>query len=236
MRKMGEREALVDAHTRTSGLLRKAAAAFGLSAIALCSSASPITITQTFSDVLYNDYGVSDGVGYGQTPTGDWIFTATVDSGAPNLSPWSDIGAFPLTSVTLTQASLGLFNMGIVNMPVLFFLPDRFGFANNIDTYPPWTVIVYELGHFSGAHALDEYLALATTPATNDPFTSFGPQWDGFLFADGRSLYGVGNGLGIPMVSAATVPEPSSALLILLALGLLVHSKRRRELASPLPN
>jgi len=48
----------------------------------------------------------------------------------------------------------------------------------------------------------------------------FGPQWEGFEFEDGRRLYGIGNGVGTPSVTAA-VPEPASlALLSLLILAL----------------
>ena len=202
--------------------IRKVVAALGLSALAAYSSASPINITQTFSDALYNDYGVTSGVAYGQVPTGDWIFTGTVDSNAVNLSLWAIVGAFQLSSLTLTQASLGLFNIGIVNAPILFFYPDRFGFAYDIYTASPWTVIVYEPDHFSSAQTLDEYLALLTPPPVNDSYTGFGPQWKGFLLADGRSLYGVGNGIGLPSVSAAAVSEPGSLVLLLVVLGLLM--------------
>ena len=104
----------------------------------------------------------------GKLPTDDWIFKGTVDSNAVNISPSAGIGAYQLTKLTLTQASLGLFDIGITNAPVLFFYPEaRFGFAFNVYTNTPWTVIVYESNLFMSAHTLDEYLALITTPLVN---------------------------------------------------------------------
>lgn len=210
-------------------MFRKAVAALGLIAFATYSQATPITITQTYSNVSYYDYGETSGVAYGQAPTDDWIFKGTVDSNAVNISPSAGIGAYQLTKLTLTQASLGLFDIGITNAPVLFFYPDRFGFAFNVYTNTPWTVIVYESNLFMSAHTLDEYLALITTPLVNDSYTSFGPQWDGFALEDGRRLYGWGFGLGTPEVSTVAVPEPASLALLLLGLGLLTYSMRRSE-------
>jgi hypothetical protein len=197
-------------------------------ASATYSHATLITITQTYSNVSYSDYDETSGVAYGQTPTDDWIFKGTVDSNAVNISPWADVGAYQLTKLTLTQASLGLFDSEITNAPVLFFYPDRFGFALNVNGQSPWTVIVYESDHFTNANTLDEYLALITTPLVNDSYTGFGPQWDGFTLEDGRRLYGFGFGLGIPSVSAS-VPEPTSLALLFLGLGLLTYSMRRNE-------
>lgn len=207
-------------------MLRNVAAALCLVTLTAYSQASPITITKTYSNVIYNDYGVETGVGFGVTPVGDWIFKGTVDSSAANISPWPDIGAYQLSALTLTQASLGLFDIGITNAPVLLFYPDRVAFAFDVNGAPPWTIIVYEPNHFSNAHTLAEYLALLTVPAQNDTFTGFGPQFEGFALADGRRLYGVGNGLGIPSVSAV-VPEPSSLVLMLLAVALLCIAGRR---------
>lgn len=208
-------------------MFRKAVAALGLIAFAAYSHATPITITQTYSNVHYSDYGVTSGVAYGQAPTDDWIFKGTVDSNAVNISPLAG-GAYHLTKLSLTQASLGLFDIGITNAPVLVFYPDRFAFAFNINGWSPWTVIVYESNHFTSAHTLDEYLALITTPLVNDSYTSFGPQWDGFALEDGRRLYGWGFGLGTPAVSGA-IPEPTSLALLLLGLGLLTYGMRRRK-------
>lgn len=208
-------------------MFRKAVVAFGILIISANLHAGTITLTQTFSNVIYNDYGVSAGVGYGQSPTGDWIFTGTVDSNAVNISPWADVGAYQLTSLTLTQASLGLSNVGITNAPVLFFYPDRFGFALNANGQAPWTVIVYESNHFTGTQSLSGYLGLITQPLVNDSYTSFGPQWDGFALEDGRRLYGWGFGLGTPAVSA--VPLPASLPLLLAGLGTLIVSCRKKS-------
>lgn len=210
-------------------MFRKAVAVLGLMACAIYSHAAPIAITQTFSSVSYTDYGVADGVGYAQTPTGDWVFKGTVDSNAVNISPWSGIGAYQLTKLTLTQASLGLFDIGITNAPVLFFYPDSFGFAFNAAAAAAWTVIFYEPNHFSSATTLDEYLALITTPPPTAALSGFGPQWDGFALEDGRRLYGTGWDFGVPKASTAAVPEPSSLPLLLVALGLLACSTYRRE-------
>lgn len=209
-------------------MFSKAVIALGLIASATYSYATPITITQTYANVSYYDYGETSGVAYGQAPTDDWIFKGTVDSNAVNISPWADAGAYQLTKLTLTQASLGLLDIEITNAPVLFFYPDRFGFSFNVNGNTPWTVIVYESDHFTGGNTLDEYLALITTPLVNHSYTSFGPQWDGFALEDGRRLYGWGFGLGIPSVSAS-VPEPTSLALLFLGLGLLTYSMRRNE-------
>lgn len=188
--------------------------------------ASLITISQTFSEVAYNDYGVETGIGFGTTPTGDWIFSAVVDSNTANISPWPDVGAFQLTSLTLTQASLGLFGAEIVNAPVLIFYPNLFGFAFDFGGQAPWTRIIYEPDHFASAHTLSEYLALVTIPTEHSLDTGFGPQWTGFTFADGRSLYGMGFGVGIPSVITAVVPEPSGLVLMLLAAAWFAWNRR----------
>lgn len=209
-------------------MFRKVMVVLSIIFISTYSYATPISITQTFSNVSYYDYGISTGVGYGQSPTDDWTFKGAVDSNAVNISPWMGISAYQLTSLALTQASLGLFDVGITNAPVLLFYPDRFGFALNVNGWAPWAVIVYEFNHFASANTLNENLALITTPQVNDSYTSFGPQWDGFALEDGRRLYGWGFGLGTPAVSA--VPEPTSAALMLVAaLSMLTVGLRRRK-------
>jgi hypothetical protein len=200
-------------------------AGLGAIAFAACAHAAPITITQTFTDVSFTDYQ-QGGVTEGKVIAGDWIFTGTVDSEAANISSWPDIGAYQLTRLTLTQASLGLFDVGIVNAPVLFFYPDRFGFASNVSTAPPWTVIVYEAGHFSKAHTLAEYLSLSFTPSVTDSYTGFGPQWTGFELEDGRRIHGWGHGTGITNLPA--VPEPAGLALVFAGLGAVACLKARR--------
>lgn len=204
-------------------------AAIGLCALAFAtlSHAVPIEITQTFSDVAYDDYGVHEGLAYGLHPAGDWIFTGTVDSNAPNTASYAGLGAYQLSSLTLTQASLGLDHVAILNAPILFFYPDRFGFAGTERGTTPWTVVVYEAGHFGDSPSLAQDLALITTPAVNDPYTSFGPQWDDFLLADGRRLYGWG--FGHATTNVATVPEPGNLALWLAGLMPLVAWSLRRR-------
>lgn len=201
--------------------------AIGAMGFAAYSHAEPITITQTYSNVDFYEYGVAGGVTQGQTPTGDWIFKGTVDSHAANIATWSDSGAYELTQLTLTQASLGLFDVVITNASTLFFYSDRFGFANTPAGTTPWTVIVYEADHFSTADTLQEYLALATTPAVVDTFTSFGPQWEGFALEDGRRLYGWGFGAATSSISSV-VPEPTSLALVLAGFAALVLRAQRR--------
>lgn len=208
-------------------MFRRSIVGFGLLAFAAYVYAEPITVTQTFSNVSYDNYGITSGVGYGQTPTGDWIFKGTVDSNAANIATYANTGAYQLTNLTLTQASLGLFDVGITNAPVLFFYSDRFGFALNDLGQAPWTVIVYEPDHFASAHTLEQYLALITTPLVNDSYTSFGPQWDGFTLEDGRHLYGWGFGVGTPAVSP--VPVPRSFSLLLVGFGPLAYAMQHRK-------
>jgi len=216
-------------------VFKRAIAVLGLMAFAAYSHAVPITLTQTYSNISYNDYGVTDGVSFGQAPTGDWIFTGTFDSNAANISQWAGIGgfgAYQLTKLTLTQASLGLFDVGITNVPVLFFYPNLFGFASNPDAGAPWTAMVYEPNHFAGAHTQDEFLLLITPTVVSNTYgaySGFGPQWDGFALEDGRRLYGTGWGIGTPVVDTATVPEPTSLALVLVALGVLSWPMRYRD-------
>lgn len=204
-------------------------AAAGLCALAfsVASHASPITITQTYSNVTFYEYGEPNGVTYGHVPTGDWIFTGTVDSNAvKQSSPYPEFATYQLSSLTVTQASLGLSNVAITNVPELFFYPDRFGFAATQDGAPPWTVMVYEPGHFANGLTLQQDLDLLTNPTSTDPYTSFGPQWTGFDLADGRTLYGWG--FGPATVSVSAVPEPGTLPLMLVALAPLAWRLKRR--------
>lgn len=208
-------------------MLKKLAGGAGALLVGLCAQAAPITITQTYHDVAYDDYGVSTGIGYGKSPTGDWIFTATVDSNAADLSTETSYGihGYDLSRLTLTQGSLGLHDAVITNAPVLMFFPDRFAFAATVDGAPPWSVVVYEHAHFAGASSLAEELALVPdTPAVADPYTSFGPQWGGFLFNDGSRLFGWG--FGSATVAVSTVPEPENIALMAASLAILAMASR----------
>jgi hypothetical protein len=209
--------------------IKSCVAVMAFAATAAQSHAAPILITQTFSNVDYFDYDVAGGVGYGQHPAGDWIFSGIVNSDAADLVGDADIGVFQLTDVKLTQAGLGLDQVGINNMAYLWFYPDRFGFSFNTFTASPWTRIIYEADHFTSAGTLAEYLALATAPLVDNLDSGFGPQWDGFELADGRRLYGWGFAAGIPTVSAVTVPETGTLSLMLGAFGALLWRMRGRR-------
>ncbi|HXK26049.1 MAG TPA: PEP-CTERM sorting domain-containing protein [Myxococcota bacterium] len=189
------------------------------------SQAVPIEITQTFSSVSWYDYDVAGGVGYGQTPIGDWVFSGFVDSDATDLAPEANIGVFQAASITLTQASLGLEEIGISNMSYLFFTHDRFGFSEDVTLGAPWTRVIYEPNHFLGAQTPGQYLALATTPAVTNPEDGFGPQWDGFALADGRRLHGWGFAAS-SAVAVVSVPEPGSLGPLLGAFGLMAWRQR----------
>ncbi len=209
-------------------MFKKVAGAAGSLLVSLCAQATPITITQTYHDVAYHDYGITTGVGFGKSPTGDWIFTATLDSGAADLSTETadGIDGYELSRLTLTQASLGLDDAVITNVPVLSIFPDRFAFAATVDGGAPWSVVVYEAGHFTGASSLADDIALMSqTPAVADPYTSFGPQWDGFQFADGSRLFGWG--FGSASVAVSTVPEPATIALMMSALAMLAVGSRK---------
>lgn len=191
-------------------------AAVALLGVAAQSHAVPIQITQIFSSVTWYDNDVAGGVGYGQTPVGDWIFTGFVDSEAADLASEASIGVFQATNITLTQASLGLDEIGVGNLSYLYFSHDRFGFSEDTTFGAPWTRVIYEPNHFVGAQTPDEYLALAIFHPANNPEDGFGPQWDGFQLADGRRLYG----WGFADASTVSVPEPGSLGLLLAALSL----------------
>lgn len=198
-------------------MLRTFVVALSAAGIASSSYATPITITQTFSDVTFNDYGVVSGVGYGQSPTDPWVFKGVVDSEATRTTLYPGYSAYELTSLTITQASLGLFDVGIRNVPMLFFFPNSFGFAYGPAGSPPWTQTYYDYGHFSAATTLSEDLALITTPYINSDYSSFAPQWDGFELEDGRRIYGWGHA-GAASAQVSSVPEPTSLALILIGL------------------
>ena len=206
-------------------MFKEIIATLGMVAFVTHSHAAPITITQTYSNVSYSDYEQISSIAYGAHPSDDWVFKGTVDSDASNLSDSAQFGAYKLSQLTLTQASLGLFDVPIKNSPILFFYTDRFGFANTISGTSPWTVVVYEANHFSSANTLESYLSLATTPSVTDDYTSFGPQWDGFELEDGRRLYGWG--VGPASIAVSSVPEPGSLTLHLLGAGLLVGCSLR---------
>jgi len=197
--------------------------------------ATPIQVTQTFSNVTWNDYGVVEGLGFGTQPTGDWIFSGTIDSEAVDLRPdYAEIGMFEASNITLTQADLGLDAVGINNLHYLYFLPDRFGFDSNINFGSVWTRTVTDTDHFLSANTLSGYLALASSASVNHPEDGFGPQWGGFDLANGSRVFGWGHaGASTFTISDPTlVPEPGMFSLVLVAIGAGMLIRRRRGLAT----
>lgn len=82
--------------------------------------AIPVHVTQTFSDVTWDFQGFTNSVGFGQAISGDWVFKATFDSDAPRVDGNEHVGGtYELTSITLTQASLGLVDAVITNLHYL---------------------------------------------------------------------------------------------------------------------
>ena len=202
-------------------MIRRLVVGTFLAAVASSAQATLITLQQTFSDVIYNDYGVTTGIGYGQSPIGDWIFTATIDSETPELLGFSTRQAFYLSSLTLTQESLGLSNAVIVNAPYLYFSHDRFAFAGSPYGSSPFTSIVYAGDQFVGALTLSENLARATQPSFTSTDTGFGPQWMGFEFEDSSRLFGRGHGM-----AKITIPVPGSLALVIAGFGVLTIGRR----------
>ena len=211
-------------------LLKRIAGLLALTVSTTFAYAEPITITQVFSNVDWNDYGVTSGLGYGQEVTGDWVFKGTVDTTASNEYGWPDQGAsYAATGISLTQASLGLFDQPILNMHYLYFYSDQVGFAENTNSGPPWTRTKYFENHFDfAAFPLSADVVL---PSSTHDWNGFGPQWDGFALANGSRIHGWGFAATstVSVHSASPVPEPSSFLLVLLGLGALAVARRMRR-------
>lgn len=209
---------------------RFAIAAAAFFATTTCVYAVPVTITQTFRNVNYDNYNQAEGVGWGQIPTGDWIFKGTLDSNSVDAVPEINFGAFQLTGLTLTQASLGLFDVRITNANVLFFYLDSFGFSNDPPSDPPWTAIAYQPNYFSDVETLEQYVVLLENALPNKLSSRFGPQFTGFLFDDGRRLYGWG--AGTATVTVTRIPEPTSVALAFTAtIAALCLRRRSADLA-----
>ena len=219
-------------------LLKRVLLTAGAIVFAAIAHAAPATLTQKFSDVVYTDYGRTQGIGYGQTPVGDWVFTATLEMSNAEFTPGYVNRWYRLDRLTLTQESLGLFNAEIVNMPFAYFLQDangfdRFGFVQTISGFGPWTLTTYKVGHFLPPQTFEQLLSSLTTGIEpEDDFFNIGPQWDYFEFSDGRRLYGVGSGTSsIKFSSVSAVPLPGTIPLIGAAV-LVWGIQRRRGVAA----
>lgn len=200
-----------------------------LIAIAFPASAVQVVITQTLSDVIWSDYGVTTGLGYGQEVTGDWIFKGTTDTELQDEAVWTNYGSF-FTTVTLTQESLGVYDEVITNLNYLFVGSDIIGFS--VDTYgrAPFTITRMSENYFSTPDIFPSVPEITI----NDHFDSgngFGPQWAGFQLESGDNIYGFAYS-GISSVSAqysSVVPLPGAFILFASALVALSQIKFTRS-------
>lgn len=177
-------------------------------------NATLISITQTFSNVSYSDYGL----GTVQNITSDWIFKAVVDTAAPDEMPWQGTGAFA-TTVTLTQAELGLVNVEVKNLHYLYVQPNQIGFTKDTDLGDPWTRTKLNNIQFNNPDLVPTIAELTITPGFHS-WNGFGPQWDGFELANGTKIYGMAWD-GTSYLSAGilpAVPEPETLPLLLTGL------------------
>lgn len=213
-------------------MFKKFVAAAALSALTTLANAAPITITQVFSDVVVDDYGMPGGLTYGNTGSGDWIFKATMDTDAVNLSPWPGVYASYAATVTLTQASLGLFDELITNMRFFYVQMDMLGFAEQAFGGFPATRseqfgIPLNTGHFP--LAAGDVFHSNFYPSLN----GFEASYNGFQFDNGARIYGKGYNAKstITVADAAAVPEPAGVLLMFGALAGLALARRRQNKA-----
>lgn len=218
-------------------LIKKFYAALLMLVASATSNAATYTVTQTFSDLMYG--GADAGVGFEKVPTGDWIFRATLEADAEDLSPDEFVSLYTLTSLTFTQESLGVFDARIVNVPYLYFTPNAFGFTSgmleNRSLMAPLTEAFYGFRfYFAGAKTLAERLALA--PDIQSPSESgynniaLIAYQIGFQFEDGRALYGQAVSTLSSTITVSVVPEPATAGMMLLGLSAVMSIARRRRL------
>lgn len=195
----------------------------------MLAKAELVTVTQTFKDVSWDNYAVASGLGYGQTVTGDWIFTGTVDTLAINQYGWPADGASYLATVTLTQSSLGLTNVLLSNAGYIYFYSDQIGFAFNTDGGSPWTRTKYADTQFSSFSAFPLPVGRAL-PLSTHIWNGFGPQWEGFALPNGLRIYGMGfaSASSVSVQNALPIPEPSKLAFFLLGLGAVALSVRWR--------
>ncbi|AOF81097.1 PEP-CTERM -sorting domain protein [Methyloversatilis sp. RAC08] len=214
--------------------INKSLVALLLLTAAATANAATYTITQTFNDLMYSDFGA--GIGFGEIPTGDWIFRATLEADGEDLSPVELSSLYALTSLTFTQESIGAIDVRIVNVPYLYFTPNAFGFTSSMhesgSPMVPLTETFYGFNyHFAGAKTLAERIVLipdvqspAESGLNNIPFAAYGI---GFQFEDGRALYGSAISTPNSTITVSVVPEPSSAAMMILGFGAVVSFARR---------
>lgn len=183
---------------------------------------APIVVSQTIRLTNFNHYGIEAGLLYSETAVGDWVLKATLDSES---TPINSIAYFStdyrLDKVTLTQASLGIEDVLITNMAYLRLYTNGFGF---ITTPVSAGEVSSQMGYWPNPFytldtppSLTEFLdLLKSSPISH---ASILPSNIEFDLADGRKIYGTGEGYGIASITA--VPEPSIYLSLFVGLGIL---------------
>jgi len=159
--------------------------------LSFATNAATIEITQTFHDTnLVLQVNGSD-----QAVTGDWIFKGTTNTNAVDQSGFTNRGHYA-TTVKLTQASLGLFDVVVTNMDTLFIIHDSnavyqglIGFSNggfapyartessfsNPDLFPSISELTIaqgtstfnSLGAFVAGYHLEDGTVIAATTTTD---------------------------------------------------------------------
>jgi hypothetical protein len=165
-----------------------------------------------------------------QAPSGQVIFTLEVESTTPDLDPDADRGRFALTSISVTAASLGIFNDAVIAPTPLF-----------VDTFSGGLTIIGagfnpDIG-WNGGPAPSTFMGDINDLTTLPLPTSVAMVSTFFLqtitLNSGHTLGGTTGGggpTGIFTAEAATaIPEPAS--LLLLGAGLAAAGRRLRRRA-----
>lgn len=213
-------------------------------------NAEIITVTQVFKNASYNDY--SFGSKEPTTSTGDWIFKGAIDNKALDQSSSLTDGIYYGATVTLTQASLGLFDVKINNLDSLLFgqyldtgmhqAGNIIGFTNIKDS-SLWTATRFNATETDNMYSWPAALNIDVNifPKVSDitvnyseiNFNGFAPQWTGFKLENGMTIYGWGQGsssVNASLEPIFKVPEPSTLALIGISAFGMVVAKRRRPL------
>jgi hypothetical protein len=208
--------------------------ALALAFSAAAAQAIPVHVTQTFSDVTWDFEGFTNSVGFGQVISGDWIFKGIFDSETPREAGNQDIGgAWRLSSLSLTQASLGLQDAAILNVSYVTHFIDNVGFAYSWLVYPDTRTTLPD-GTFVPPYTPNPFaMNLGPVAGTNGVIR---PRDEGFLFADGSRLFGYGSaGSSTFGAVVSPVPEPETWLAMMVGLAALAgrFAKRRADAAQP---